>query len=464
MIINIFSVMLLQDCSFILYQYVSILKISKNFTGKEISSKIIPFFYYTTLAIIPFVYTTLITINLYYFYMMTVLLPAAVLFLVFFSPKYRAVGIETNLSPTPAQMKTNPVSMTMARLAYVVGSISEIFRSTLRTITPKVGQKKQDRNYLLWYKLQSEGLKALCTWVAQDIFFETGNFRLIYGLSIGTNAIAFGWILLGEKTKSAAKSTSLMEIVRGVRNAFSLLNDKEVINEVFIVVGNTMKIFVGLFSNSILFEIDKDVKEREKEKKGEIETETETRSRNSTGNRVAMGINYFLYKTVNLVSRLILLLTLHKVGQKGEDRKKILGVGYVIGAVKMTSTLCAALLCEFVFKKLDGYNLQFYSFPVVLLVFGFFIKAPTRFIGNAMYFMTSLTLAINDSFSRDVLLKMKNINLFACFNLFMVGLISSVINFTTGYLNMGVRRKCMVYLFGGVGVYALLVICRLLSN
>ncbi|ORD93383.1 hypothetical protein ECANGB1_2407 [Enterospora canceri] len=425
--INMLHVMLLQDASLIVPQYPSIMKYEKHLTNTEISRLIIPFFYYTTLIAIPIVYSTIVILDLYWIHLITVICPIVASTAIIFSPKYRN---------NPSEISVNKSALILLRLCYSISSVAGILRTTLRHTTPKT---RNYHTFLLLYKLQSDGTKSACAWISQDFHYETSSFELIYVLSYCVNGAAVLWVALGDCLGTRAKSRSLQEMLSGVIGVIGRLSREQVINEAFLISNSAIKMFLGLFAETMLFEID-----------ARVGRKNQPKVRNSGR------INQILYKTVNLISRLICLVTFQsrKSPKKTED---VLGVGYVTGCVKLLSTLLAYVICEFVLGQFDAYTMQFYAWPLLLVALALLVLAPSRSAGNVLLFAASVANASQESFGRSQFVRMEDVALFSCLNMLAVSLLSSLINFLTGFFDVGTRCKCVVYVGFGAAVYLIIL-------
>lgn len=498
--VSISTIMLLQDCSFIIFQYNSILKIDKGYLGKEISSQIIPYYYYTTLFVIPFLYTFLLAFGPYFYSIMTTLLPYIVIFLVLYAPRYRTepekqqaekdavkakeISKTSNIddrSPysdtfvqnrCPAQSRhMKLISMAMVKGAYVVGSLGELCRITFRQMN-----SDKSNTSLIWYKLKSNALRSLCAWIAQDVFFEAGNFNIIYLQSSLIAIICFSISIINTFTTRELSTISFKSLYESVRDGFKSFNKRQSLNFLINMQSSMLKLFLGIYSTAILFEIDRRSKEVKKKQPSTFQTPADSTEPEipqsaisqkwkvikTKGAFVFTKINFYLHKLINLITRIILIIFLTKRTSK---KREILGVGYVIGIVKICSTLFAALFCELVKDKINNYYAVYFTFPLVLISVWFFINSTNTTLGNILYFISVMLSDVSDTFCRQEILSVekKHRAMVAFGSTFISGLSNSFISMVCSLMGLDIRKKGMMYLGLGLIVIALSTIIQLVK-
>ena len=240
---------------------------------------------------------------------------------------------------------------------------------------------------------------------------------------------------------------------------FNQLQSREKISFLFQILVSMFKLFLGLFANGILFEIS------ENSKKTLIVNNEYYPSYIIKIINIIKLINLIIYKIINLLTKFLLFITCTIPQNKKKD---ILGVGYVIGIVKIFSSILGIVTTKWCKSQgFDFYNLGFCIFPLILITFICFIYAPTTKIGNVLYFLLNYLLSITDTFIKPDYINgnFKNYKqVFACTNLFTIGFISSLINIISGILKTSVRRKSLMYWSIGLICYINLLIAKKISN
>ncbi|OQS54982.1 hypothetical protein EHP00_1347 [Ecytonucleospora hepatopenaei] len=492
--VNVLDLTLAQDCSFILFQYVSILKNDKNFNRKEISGKIIPFYVYSTLFWIPFVYTSVITINVYWFLLLMATIPLIVLFFVLLAPKYREtnpnnlekkvitknddlndkkennndkinndevinININQKSHVKENKLKQN-ISLAMVRLAYILGSFGELVRQLQRNVLTASGKNAKGSDSVL-LKLKSESIKSFSAWVAQDLFTLTEQYAEIYMFSIILNSVLICVAAAGDSMSSRAKKLTLMEILKGVSTGFKSLNSKQAVNLAASITNSTLRLFLGLFSNSILLEIHSKTLENRLNHKNECNEENRKKTFKEKCYDVLQKINACFSFLITCITRSILFVTRTPIVK---NKKSYLGIGYIVGIVKLMSTLTAYLISKLLEKnKVSGYYATFYIFPILFLVFMLFVRSKTVLIANVFFFTTSTVMGVLDGCLKETYITIKNKELITCFSLFVTGAISSSINGICSYSDFGVKTKCYIFISLGIFSYTLFFLVSLIK-
>ncbi|KAL6120668.1 hypothetical protein NUSPORA_02564 [Nucleospora cyclopteri] len=478
---DIFNIMLLQDCSLILYQHTNILQTEKKFNNKEISNRIIPYYYYTTIIAIPVLFPILKALEMKYIQLLIVICPLIVLFIVIYMPVRNSKSGNSFLS------------LFMAQASYSVGSVGECLRSISRSVTVPSKNKTRESSQFILYKFKSDFAKSLAAWISQDIFFETGSYSLIYLVSFLFYSSSLGFviynILWGETVLKGDKGfASIYDFINQTKSTFRALTKKQRINLLLQVSNNTFRIFLALFVSTILSDIknkqlliQRDVekmKEKIKKLRG-IDKEDKIINKWVVHNKTRKNFksiktgglhfinmffsnlfeyaNFIIYCIIHLITVILVKITFTtkkgSADDRAQKRKTVLGTGYIVGIIKISSTLVAYVITANYIKKAMFFNYLFYSHcvPVILLVF--LAACNTIFTAQAVYFLIMVTLMINKAFLRDTFNTYPNPTLFACFTPFSVSLMSTLINFMCSVLNLSVKKKCSIYTIIGCMIY-----------
>lgn len=451
--VSIFNIILIEDFAPIINQYFSIIKLEKNYTTKKIVNELIPWYFHSCCIALPFVYNLLMIIPLYWYHLITVLLPFCTLLLVYIAPSYNKTLNDKSLN--------NILSIILIIAAYITSSISEIMKSTIRLIT-KPSRSESQNIFLQILKAQSDAIRSLAAWIAQDLYFETGGSQLIFFYSLIIYIIAIVMALTQNNSTCDNKITEHFNLIGWyikLIKGFNQLQSREKISFLFQILVSMFRLFLGLFANGILFEIS------ENSKKTLIVNNEYYPSYIIKIINIIKLINLVIYKIINLLTKFLLFITCTIPQNKKKD---ILGVGYVIGIVKIFSSILGIVTTKWCKSQgFDFYNLGFCIFPLILITFICFIYAPTTKIGNVLYFLLNYLLSITDTFIKPDYINgnFKNYKqVFACTNLFTIGFISSLINIMSGILKTSVRRKSLMYWSIGLICYINLLIAKKISN
>ena len=425
--INILDMMLILDCSPILFQYVNYLKQCKFFTRNEISNYLIPAFFYANVFVIPIGYTSLITMNTYVLRLFIVSLPLVIMSLIFFAPKYR---------PNADSTKTNIISLLMVMFAYVCGSCSECFRSIIRSVDSKCGSEGT------LYKLKSESIRSLFTWLGQDLYSETGSFNEIYLLSYLVYMSVIIYTSIGDYEANTKKAITLQQFFLKIKRGLANTTVKQRCNMCIHILNSSLKLFLGLFNVVVLMEIQR----REKLQKdlSKVGNKEETATKFDKFKKFLEKINFFLYKIINLITKTILFLFRK---ESSTVKRDVVGTGYILSIVKVLSTLVAFGVGK-AFEKtpLSPYYCLFISYPLCLFLFMAFSNCTSIVSGSILFLATSCILQIMECFIQNTHRTNLDRHVVSSFVLLSVGLINSAINIFSMLFKIDIRKKCIGFL------------------
>ncbi len=439
----------IQGSQLLTSMFVSILKDEKKFTAEEIGNDILPFYFYASLF---------------------GMLPISLLVLSCGDTISEIISIALLFGVDILAYFMNQRNFCVAKSIYFISAIASLLQDLMTKLyiqkrnpettdsedkgakIPKdKALKKPTTTSALkanLLKCQKQFLFAVSSWIAQDIFFLTKSYNLIYFYSFLPNIIAlgicflrFGFLPMENKAQNPWNWESFQEI-------YSSIKWENAVGAVIYVVTTSASLSTTLKNNQFLMEIREKYGEGGKEV-GKIEKQF---------NKIISFVFNFISYIIRFISRALIFLAspwnFKKDNNKVKytpkeiaEREKTVSLSYVTPCLKLLGLLLANAIVTFV-KKQHYFKGIFICAPLLALLLLGYSRCQNIKAAKYIYFLVTVMYAVLGIFSNEYVFGLKKSFLHKIVRiilLFVQNGLNSLIDFTGKRLKLKGADKMKFY-------------------